>query len=74
MISGKSDEFDIGHCPIKVKVKTKKILCLPQHIVSGPIYQLLNKVGSLDVCVFTRLLLVYPLYEYCHTWMILRTA
>ena len=40
-----SDEFDIGHCPIKVKV-TEIFLHLPQYKLSSPISQLWHMLGS----------------------------
>ena len=45
-----SDEFDIGHCPIKVKVIAKRdfeiFLHLPQYKLSSPISQLWHMLGS----------------------------
>ena len=39
-----SDKFNIGHCPIKVKVHTRRdleiFLHLPQYKLSSPLYQL----------------------------------
>ena len=45
-----SDEFDIGHCPIKVKVTAyfEIFLHLPQYKLSRPISQLWHKLGSCD--------------------------
>ena len=44
-----SDEIDIGHCPIKVKVH------LPQYKLSSPISQLWHMLGSCDsVCMLIR--------------------
>ena len=39
-----SDEFDIGHCPIKVEI----FLHLPQYKLSRPISQLWHMLGSCD--------------------------
>ena len=48
-----SDEFDIGHCPIKVKVTN--FLHLPQYKLSSPISQLWHMLGSCDqVCLLNR--------------------
>ena len=43
-----SDEFDIGHCPIKVKVMARLqiILHLPQYKLLNPISQFWHSVGS----------------------------
>ena len=41
-----SDELDIGHCPIKVKVII--FLHLPQYNLSSPISQLWLKLRSCD--------------------------
>ena len=41
-----SDEFNIGHIPIKVKVKF--FLNLPQYKLSSPISQLCHMLGSCD--------------------------
>ena len=41
-----SDKFDIGHCPIKVKVEI--FPHLPQYKLSRPISQLWHKLGSCD--------------------------
>ena len=41
------DEFDIGHCPIKVNF-FQFFLHLPQYKLSSPISQLWNKLGSCD--------------------------
>ena len=45
-----SDEFDIGHCPIKVKVTTFSpfFLHLPQYKLSSPMSQLWHMLGSRD--------------------------
>ena len=47
-----SDELDIGHCPIKVKVTAVKdfeiFLHLPQYKLSSPISQLWHMLGSCD--------------------------
>ena len=45
-----SDEFDIGHCPIKVKVMAyfENFLHLPQYKLSSPISQLWHMLGSCD--------------------------
>ena len=43
-----SDEFDIGHCPIKVKVTARLFLHLPPYKLSGPISQLWHMLGSCD--------------------------
>ena len=47
-----SDKFDIGHCPIKVKVTSWRdfeiFLHLPQYKLSRPISQLWRKLGSCD--------------------------
>ena len=46
-----SDEFDIEHCRIKVKVTVGQGHCsfphLPQYKLSGPITQFWYKIGSL---------------------------
>ena len=43
------DKFDIEHCQIKVEVTVglQKFPHLPQYKLSGPITQLLHKLGSL---------------------------
>ena len=43
-----SDDYDIGHSPIKVKVKVKIFLHLPQYKLPGPISQLWHMLGSCD--------------------------
>ena len=42
------DEFDIGHCPIKVEVTARFFHHLPQYKLSGPISQLWDMFGSCD--------------------------
>ena len=52
-----SDEFDIGHCPIKVEPQHdfEIFLHLPQYKLSSPISQLWHRLGSCDcVCLFIR--------------------
>ena len=45
-----SDEFEIGHCPIKVKVKVKVIfLHLPQYKLSSSLSQLWHMLVSMSV-------------------------
>ena len=41
-----SDEFNIGHCAIKVKVKI--FLHLPQYKLSSPLSQLWHRLESCD--------------------------
>ena len=45
-----SDEFDIGHCPIKVRSQRdfEMFLHLPQYKLSSPISQLWHMLGSCD--------------------------
>ena len=45
-----SEEFDIGHCPIKVKVTRdfEIFLHLPQYKLSSPLFQLWRMLGSCD--------------------------
>ena len=55
-----SDEFDIEHCRIKVKV-TVGFQVFPNYQLSGPTTQLWYKLASMYVY-----LILYKIYEYCH--------
>ena len=50
-----SDEFDIGHCPNKVKVTAQLFLHLPQYKLSSSTSQLWHKLRNSDlVCLLIR--------------------
>ena len=51
-----SEKFDIGHCPIKVKVMAEIFLHLTQYKLLGPISQLWHmlRVDCDQVCLLIR--------------------
>ena len=56
-----SDEFDIEHCRIKVKV-TVGFQVFPNYELSVPTTQ----VWYMLVSIYVYLILIYKIYEYCH--------
>ena len=71
-----SDEFDIGHCRIKVKVMARLWNFSPFTTIQTvkSYISALAQVRELWLSMSVNQIILYKIYKYRHTWMILQTV